>query len=150
MQKKKVLFLCVHNSARSQMAEAWLRRYAGERFEVYSAGLEPREIHPYTLRVMEEAGVEMRGHYAKGVDDLPAGLRFDYVITVCSQAEARCPFFPGPARRLSWPFEDPSAYEGGEEEKLARFREVRDQIARRIREWLEGEEPDGGPGLYLR
>lgn len=132
----RVLFLCTHNSARSQMAEAFLRHYGGDRFEAYSAGLEPREIHPYTLQAMREAGVDMRGHRAKSVEEYLGKVQFDYIITVCSQAEEMCPFFPGAAVRLSWPFEDPAAFEGEEQEKLDRFREVRDRIAARVREWL--------------
>ncbi|MGC8874232.1 MAG: arsenate reductase ArsC [Chloroflexia bacterium] len=134
--KVRVLFLCTHNSARSQMAEALLRHLAGDRFEAYSAGLEPREIHPYTLRVMEEIGVDMRGQRAKPVDEYLGKVHFGYIITVCSRAEEMCPIFPGTAVRLSWPFEDPAAFEGTEEEKLQRFREVWDQIAARIREWI--------------
>jgi arsenate reductase len=118
------------------MAEAFLRHFAGDRFEAFSAGLEPREIHPYTRRVMEEVGIDLRGQRAKGVDEYLGKLHFGYIITVCSRAEEQCPIFPGTAVRLAWPFDDPAAFEGSEEERLERFREVRDQIAARIRAWI--------------
>nr|MBC7243775.1 arsenate reductase ArsC [Chloroflexota bacterium] len=134
--KPKVLFLCTHNSARSQIAEAFLKKYAGDRFEVYSAGLEPTAIHPYAKQVMEEIGISMDGHYAKSVQQWLGQVHFSYLITVCAKAEERCPIFPGMGQRLSWPFDDPAAFEGSEEEKLNKFRQVRDQIEQRIREWL--------------
>jgi len=135
--KDRVLFLCTGNSARSQMAEAFLRHYAGDRFEAYSAGLEPKEIHPFTLKVMEEAGVSLAGQYSKDVREYMGRLHFGYLITVCANAEERCPTaFPGVGQRMHWAFDDPAAVEGADEVKLAKFREVRDQIDRRIREWL--------------
>ena len=135
--KPKVLFLCTHNSARSQMAEAFLRRYAGDRFEVYSAGLEPTEIHPYTKRVMEEIGFDMTEHRAKGLQQWLGKVHFAYLITVCSRADQMCPIFPGMGERLSWPFEDPAAFEGTEEERLRKFRQVRDGIEQRVQHWLK-------------
>jgi arsenate reductase len=137
MDKNRVLFLCTGNSARSQMAEAFLRKYGGEHFEVYSAGLEPKGIHPFTVRVMEEIGMPLSGQSSKDVREYMGKLHFGYLITVCANAEERCPTtFPGVSQRMHWPFDDPAAVEGTEEEKLAKFRQVRDQIDRRIREWL--------------
>jgi arsenate reductase len=138
MNKTRVLFLCTGNSARSQMAEAFLRRYGGERFEVHSAGLEPAlGIHPLALKVMQEIGFDMQGHYAKDISDYLGRVHFGYLITVCDRAEQNCPIFPGVGRRLHWGFEDPAAFEGSEEQKLAKFREVRDQIEARIKTWLQ-------------
>jgi arsenate reductase len=136
--KQRVLFLCTGNSARSQMAEAFLRHYAGDRFEVHSAGLEPKEINPFTVRVMEENGYSMAAHFAKGVDVYLGKMLFKYLITVCDRAEKNCPtVWPGINYRLHWSFEDPDAFEGSEEEKLARFREIRDQIEAKVRAWSE-------------
>jgi len=138
MSKTRVLFLCTGNSARSQMAEAFLRRYGGDRFEVYSAGLEPeRGIHPLTLKVMQEIGFDMKGHYAKDIREYLGKVHFGYLITVCDRAEQSCPIFPGMGVRLHWPFEDPAAFQGSEEEKLAKFREIRDQIEARVKAWLK-------------
>jgi arsenate reductase (thioredoxin) len=136
MGKIKVLFLCTGNSARSQMAEAFLRRYAGDQFDAYSAGLEPRGINPYTIRVMEEIGYDLKDQSSKAVAPFLFRQHFGYVITVCARAEANCPIFPGVPVRLSWPFEDPAALEGSEKEKLAKFREIRDQIDERVQTWL--------------
>ncbi len=136
--KTRVLFLCTGNSARSQMAEAFLRHYAGDRFEAYSAGLEPKGIHPLTVRVMEEIGVPLTGQYSKDVREYIGKLHFGYLITVCANAEERCPTaFPGVSQRLHWALDDPAAVKGSVEDQLAKFREIRDQIDRRIREWLE-------------
>ncbi len=137
MDKTNVLFLCTGNSARSQMAEAWLRHFAGQRFEAFSAGLEPKGLHPYTLRVMQEVGLDLRGQWSKGVAEYMGRKHFGYLITVCSQADANCPTtFPGVGQRLHWDFEDPAAFVGSEEETLAKFRQVRDAIADRLRGWL--------------
>ncbi|MBN1268891.1 MAG: arsenate reductase ArsC [Kiritimatiellae bacterium] len=139
MPGPNVLFLCTGNSARSQMAEALLRRAAGDRFNVYSAGLEPKPIHPLTLRVMEEIGADMSAHRSKSVNEYLGRNIFHHVIIVCDNAQKHCPsIFPGMRERLFWPFEDPVAFEGTEEEKLAKFREVRDQIQARIETWLKG------------
>jgi len=137
MEKIKVLFLCTGNSARSQMAEALLRHYAGNTFEVYSAGLEPKEIHPLTVKVLQEVGLETSALYAKPLSDFMGKVHFSYLITVCDRADKNCPIFPGMGTRLAWPFEDPALFEGSEEEKLEKFREVRDLIAARVRSWLE-------------
>jgi arsenate reductase len=137
MDKIRVLFLCTGNSARSQMAEAFLRRLAGDRFEVYSAGLEPNQgINPYTIRVMEEIGYDMSGHRAKGLREFLGRVHFGYMVTVCDRAEQNCPIFPGMGKRLHWGLEDPAAFEGSDEAKMAKFREVRDQIQARIAEWV--------------
>ena len=137
MKKLRVLFLCTGNSARSQMAEAFLRKQAGDRFAVYSAGLEPQEINPYTLRVMQESGVDMSGQRAKSLNEYIDKLHFGYLITVCSNAEEKCPSFPGMGMRLHWPFEDPAAFEGTDEARLEKFRQVRDQIEAKVSAWLE-------------
>jgi arsenate reductase len=136
MSKARVLFLCTGNSARSQMAEALLRKYAGDRFEVHSAGLEPKDINPYTTRVLGEIGLDISGHSSKDVMKYLGRVHFGYVITVCSNAEENCPIFPFVIERLHWPFEDPAHFEGTDEETLAKFREVRDQIDARVRAWL--------------
>ena len=136
MNKAKVLFLCTGNSARSQMGEALLRKYAGDRFEVHSAGLEPKGLNPYTARVLEEIGVDPSRHRSKSLREYLGRVNFGYLITVCSDAEKNCPIFPGVSVRLHWPFEDPAKAEGSDEEKLAKFREVRDQIDARIQVWL--------------
>jgi arsenate reductase len=133
----RVLFLCTGNSARSQMAEAFLRLYGGARFEAHSAGLEPRGINPYTRRVLAEVGVDMSGQTSKDLTVYLGRTHFGYLITVCSNAEARCPIFPGVATRLHWPFDDPAAVEGTDEDKLAAFRRVRDAIEARILAWLD-------------
>jgi len=133
-----VLFLCTGNSARSQMAEAFLRHYGGDRFKAYSAGLKPSEVNPYTIRVMEERGFDMTGHHAKSVREFLGWSNFAYIITVCAKAEENCPStFPGKPHKLAWAFDDPAATQGTEEEKLQKFREVRDQIEARIKGWLE-------------
>ena len=137
MSKTKVLFLCMGNSARSQMAEAFLRKYGGDEFEAYSAGLEPKGINPYTKRVMEEAGISLSSYSSKHVREYMGKVHFGYLITLCDEAEKNCPTtFPGIFQRLHWPFEDPSAFLGSDDEKLAKFREVRDKIDQRIKTWL--------------
>lgn len=138
MEKQKVLFLCTGNTARSQMAEGFLRKYAGEVYEVFSAGLEPSAINPLTVQVMEEVGVDMSEHYGKGLKQYLGQVHFSYMITVCSRAEEKCPIFPGMGTRLHWPFDDPAAVQGSQEEKLAKFCQVRDQIEAKVLEWLRG------------
>jgi len=135
MNKPRVLFLCTGNSCRSQMAEAFLRKYAGDQFEVYSAGLEPKPIHPLTIKVMEENGFDMSSQYSKPLTLYLGKLHFGYLITVCSKAEDKCPIFPGMGTRIHWPFDDPAEFEGSEQEKLQKFREVRDQIDQKVHEW---------------
>jgi arsenate reductase len=137
-EKPVVLFLCTGNTARSQMAEAFLKSYAGDRFEVYSAGYEPKEINPYTFNVMGEAGFDLGGQYAKGARDFLGKMDIRFLIIVCAKTEGTCPkVFPGVVTRLFWPFEDPAAVSGTEAEKLTKFREIRDQINNRIKVWLK-------------
>lgn len=135
MTRQRVLVLCTHNSARSQMAEGLLRALASDRFDVASAGTEATRVHPLAIRAMDELGIDLRGHSSKTVDRLLAEP-WDYVITVCDSANERCPLFPGRTTRLHWSFEDPSAATGSEDERLAVFRRVRDAIAARLREWV--------------
>jgi len=133
--RRRVLFLCTHNSARSQMAEGFLRARAGGRFDVASAGTEATRVHPLAIRVMDEAGIDLRGHTSKIVDRfLPEP--WDYVITVCDSANERCPVFPGRTTRLHWSFDDPSQATGSDAERLQTFRRVRDEIAQAITGWL--------------
>lgn len=141
-KKPRVLFLCVENRARSQMAEAFLRAYAGDQFEVYSAGFESSSIHPMVHEVMGEVGIELEGQRSKGVAEYFNKMYFGILITVCAKAEERCPTFPGLGERHYWPVEDPVAVEGGEEEKRDAFRRARDEIKERIIEWL-GNRSDG-------
>ena len=138
MGKPKILFLCTTNSARSQMAEVFLRKYGGEKFEAYSAGFEPKAIHPFTKRVMEEVGILLTGQDSKSFREYMGKVHFAYLITVGAEAEKNCPTtFPGIGQRLHWSFEDPAAFQGSEEEKIAKFRQVRDKIEQRIVEWLK-------------
>jgi arsenate reductase len=136
--KKRVLILCTGNSCRSQIAEALWRHEAGDRYEVFSAGTEPRAIHPLTARVLQEFGISLAGQRSKHVDEF-AGQRFDLVVTVCGHAAATCPVFSGAARTQHWPFDDPAAAAGSDAELLTVFRWVRDQIHRRIREHLASD-----------
>ena len=135
--RKRVLILCTGNSARSQMAEGLLRHMGGGRFEVESAGVEPSSVRPQAVEAMREVGVDISGHRSKSVEEF-AGREFDYVITVCDNANERCPVFPGNTRRLHWSFEDPAAAEGDEAERLAVFRRVRDEIRERLRGLIAG------------
>ena len=135
VNKERVLFLCTHNSARSQMAQGFLRSLAGDRFEAQSAGTEETTVNPFAIRVMAERGIDISKHRSKvyeGLMDKP----WDYLITVCDDANERCPFIPGVEKRLHWSFEDPSRATGSEAERLAVFRRVRDQIEARLTEWL--------------
>ena len=132
--KPKVLFLCTGNSARSQMAEGLLRHIAGDRFEVFSAGIEPSHVRPQAREAMREIGIDISGHRSKSVEEF-AGQEFDYVITVCDNARKRCPFFPGKTERIHWSFDDPAAVVGDREAQLAVFRRVRDEIKSRLREF---------------
>jgi arsenate reductase len=137
MNKIKVLFLCTHNSARSQMAEAFLRTYAGDRYDAYSAGLNPKEIDPLTKKVMSEIGIDISQQYSKALKDYMGKIHFGYLITVCRDADEHCPAtFPGMGQRLNWDLEDPSQFVGTEEEKLNKFRETRDLAKQKVREWV--------------
>jgi arsenate reductase (thioredoxin) len=130
-ERAKVLFLCTHNSARSQMSEGLLRHLAGDRFEAHSAGTEATHIRPLAIRAMDEIGVDISGQESKTLERY-LGKPFDYVITVCDDANEACPFFPGAKIRLHWSLPDPSAAKGTEEERLAVFRSVRDALRDRV------------------
>lgn len=135
--KPLVLFLCTGNSARSQMAEALLRARAGDRFEVASAGLEPKGVHPLTLRVLAESGINTRGLRSKNSSEFLGKVKVRYAVIVCERANQSCPrIYPFATETLYWPFEDPAAAEGAEVQRLAKFREARDLIAARLDEWL--------------
>lgn len=125
--KKRVLILCTGNSARSQMAEGLLRHDAGGRFDVESAGAKPRQVRPEAIAVMREIGIDISGHRSKHVDEF-VGQDFDYVLTVCDNANESCPVFPGKTHRLHRNFDDPAAVEGTEDARLAVFRRVRNEI----------------------
>jgi arsenate reductase len=140
-EKARVLFLCTHNSARSQMAEGLLRHLAGHRFEAYSAGTEATHVRPLAIRAMDEIGVDISGQESKTLERY-LGEPFDHVITVCDDANEACPFFPGAKSRLHWSLLDPSAAEGTEEERLAVFRSVRDALRDRV----QAELVDGSGG----
>ncbi len=130
--KKKVLFICTHNSARSQMAEGFLRHFYGDFYEVFSAGTEPGRVHPFAVKVMKEAAVDISTHFSKSVD-LFLGEEIDLVVTVCDHAREVCPYFPGARSYMHYSFPDPSNVEGSEELKLEVFRKVRDMIS----EWIK-------------
>jgi arsenate reductase len=136
--KIRVLFLCVHNSARSQMAEAFLKKYGGKRFSVHSAGLEPGRLNPIVVEAMSEEDIDISRNRVKGVKEfLDRGVAFDYVVTVCDESNAeRCPVFPGDVERLHWGFDDPSGFTGSHLEKLDKTRAVRDKIEDKILDWL--------------
>lgn len=137
--KHRVLFLCIHNSARSQMAAAFLTELAGDRFEVESAGLEPGKLNPLAVAAMRDAGIDISGNRTQSVFDLYAGgRRFDTVISVCDAASAeRCPIFPGSHARLNWAFADPSAFTGSDDERLRQTIDVRDAIRGKVRDWIQ-------------
>jgi arsenate reductase (thioredoxin) len=143
-EKYRVLFVCVHNTARSQMAEAFLNRLAGDLFEAESAGFEPGPLNPFAVEVMKEVGIDISANQAKSVFSLyKEGRLYDYVITVCDESSAeRCPMFPGRVTRLQWPFENPASLTGSHEEKLAKTRKIRDQIKGKVEE-LIGERSRG-------
>jgi arsenate reductase len=137
--KMKVLFICVHNSARSQMAEAWLNLLCPDHFEACSAGLQPGVLNPLAVEAMREVGVDISGKKTQAVFDVfKSGQFFPYVITVCDEASAeRCPIFPSVTKRLHWSFPDPSALPGTHEERLEGTREIRDQIRARVEMWCD-------------
>jgi arsenate reductase len=134
LAKKRILILCTGNSARSQMAEGLLRHDAGDRFEVFSAGTKPSHVRPEAVTAMRELGIDISGHRSKGVDEF-TGQHFDYVLTVCDNAKESCPIFPGKAVTIHHNFEDPATLQGSEEERLALFRRVRDEIREYLREF---------------
>jgi len=140
MSKPAVLFLCTNNAVRSQMAEAILKKKASDRFEAYSAGMEPTEIHPMTIRVMSEVGIDLSGQRSKNLRQYLGKLTVHVAIFVCPKAEKLCPImWLGALNRLEWPFEDPAAQVGNEEEQIAKFRSVRDQIDQKITTWINDE-----------
>ena len=138
MEKIKVLFVCIHNSARSQMAEAFLQDIGGDGFEVKSAGLEPGTLNPYVVKVMSELGYDISNNRTKSVKDfLEKSEHFNYVITVCDESSAEsCPIFPGNVKREHWSFPDPSSFKGDEDKILEETRKVRDKIKNRVALWL--------------
>lgn len=131
-EKKKVLFICTHNSARSHMAEGLVNALHGDRYEAWSAGTDPSQLNPYAIRVMAEVGIDISGHHSKGVEQF-LDQEFEYVVTVCDHANETCPLFSGGKERLHQGFEDPAPFNGSEEEKIAVFRRVRDEI----RDWID-------------
>jgi len=137
--KKKVLFICVHNSARSQMAAAWLNDICGDYFEAESAGLEPGELNPLAVQVMNEVGIDISNNETQAVFDVfKRGQIFAYVITVCDETSAeKCPIFPGVTNRVHWSFPDPSALVGTQQERLQGTRKIRDDIRARIEMWCD-------------
>jgi arsenate reductase len=139
MDKVRVLFVCVHNSARSQMAEALLNHFAGERFHAESAGLEPGTLNPLAVEAMKKMNIDISGKQTRDVFELyKQGERFSYVITVCDESSGkRCPLFPGITKRIHWSFDDPASFTGPFDERLARTIQVRDQIKKRIQDWLK-------------
>ena len=143
MTKRRVLFLCTHNSARSQMAEGFLRELAGDRFEVYSAGTEATQVRPLAIRAMEELGIDISQEESKALDRY-WGQPFDLLITVCDDANEACPVFPGAKERLHWGFPDPAQATGTEDEQLTVYRQVRDAIRERIERELIASRPGGG------
>ncbi|MBF0571140.1 MAG: arsenate reductase ArsC [Candidatus Omnitrophica bacterium] len=138
MAKEKVLFVCIHNSARSQMAEELLRKLAGDRFESESAGIEPGKLNPVVIEVLKEIGIDVSHKQTRSVlDCVKSGKLYNYVITVCDETSAeRCPIFPGIAKRFHWSFTDPSKFEGAWEDKVIKTRAIREEIKKRIESWL--------------
>lgn len=132
---QRVLILCTGNSARSQMAEGILRAIAADRFEVFSAGTHPSIVNPLAIAVLRERDIDISHHRSKSLMEY-INQPFDYVITVCDQAAEACPAFPGPAERIHWSFPDPAAVAGTEEERVASFRQVRDDIEKHLRDWV--------------
>ncbi|MBE0504413.1 MAG: arsenate reductase ArsC [Desulfuromonadales bacterium] len=136
--KKRALFLCTHNSCRSQMAEGLINHFLGDRYQAFSAGTEATRVNPRAIKVIQELGIAMSGHRSKTLDEFDQE-RFDYVITLCGDAHERCPLFFGGVERLHMGFHDPSTASGGEEEILAEFRKVRDEIKETLVEYLGGK-----------
>jgi arsenate reductase (thioredoxin) len=141
--KHKILFVCIHNSARSQMAEAFLKKYGGDLFTAESAGIEPGIMNPNVVTVMQETGIDLNGKTTQGVFDLlRKGMRYDAVVTVCDkEAAERCPVFPGNVKRIQWSFKDPSAFKGNPDEVLQQTREVRDEIEAEVKDFVREASP---------
>ena len=135
MTKRRVLFVCIHNSARSQMAEGMLRAWAGDRFEVASGGTEARGVRPEAIAVMDELGIDISGHASKTIEQF-MGQAWDFLIPVCEEACEACPYVPGARTVLRWSFDDPAAATGSEEVRLAEFRRVRDELATQVHAFI--------------
>jgi arsenate reductase (thioredoxin) len=136
--KARVLFVCIHNSARSQMAEAFLNQIAGEKFEAESAGIESAELNPLAVEVMKEIGIDISKNQVKEVFDFyKQGRLYNYVVTVCEEAAEKCPIFPGFARIINWSFKNPETFTGSYQERLVKTREVRDQIKNKVENFIE-------------
>lgn len=140
--KKRILILCTGNSARSQMAEGLLRHDAGDRFEVFSAGTKPSQVRSEAIEAMRELGIDISGHHSKSVDEF-SGQQFDYVLTVCDNAKESCPIFPGKTVTIHHNFEDPAAFQGSAEERLALFRRTRDEIRQYLRDFHPNRTNEG-------
>ncbi len=136
MIKPKVLFVCTQNSCRSQMAEGLLRHDARDLFEVFSAGTKPSQVRPEAIAMMRELGIDISGHRSKSVEEF-TGQHFDYVITVCDNAQESCPVFPALTTRIHWSIEDPAAVEGSEAQRFEAFRRIRDELRRRVRDFIQ-------------
>ncbi len=139
--RKKILFVCIHNSARSQMAEAYIEKFANDRFESYSAGIEPGKLNPVVVEALKLDGIDISGNTTNSVDEYIDGhIQFDYSVTVCDETSAeKCPYFPGQGKRLHWGFADPSSLAGDVDDKLKMTIEIRNQIKIRIKQFLEEE-----------
>ncbi len=138
MVKKRVLFLCTGNSCRSQMAEGFLRHMAGDKFEVFSAGVKPTQVNPLAVKVMAEVGIDISKHRSKSAMEF-IRQKFDYVITVCDKAKQTCPVFPGGGQKLHWGFDDPASFQGTWEEKIEKTQQVRDKIKQKIEDFLNAK-----------
>ena len=137
--KKRVLFICTENACRSQMAEGFLRQWADDRFEVFSAGTDPAAgIHPDAIAAMKEAGIDISAQQPKAIAPF-LGQHFNYVVAVCDPASQRCPIFPGVVKRLEWPVPDPAQAQGSYDERMTVFRQIRDDIANRVRQFVEDD-----------
>jgi arsenate reductase len=147
-QPMRVLFLCTHNSSRSQIAEGLLRARGGAAYEVFSAGTEPRVVHPLAIKVMQEIGIDIRDHRAKSLEEFRDQPPMDLVVTVCDGAAEACPYFPNARWQVHWGFPDPSRVEGSKEERLAAFRHIRNLIAARIRQFLDFQPATSLEKLY--
>lgn len=147
-QPLRVLFLCTHNSSRSQMAEGLLRARGDAAYDVFSAGTQPRVVHPLAIKAMREIGIDISGHRAKSLEEFREQPPMDLVITVCDEAAEACPYFPNARRQVHWGFADPSRVEGSEEERLGAFRHIRDVIATKIDQFLERQPSVSYEQLY--
>lgn len=140
-KRERVLFLCMANSCRSQMAEAFLKKYCNEKYEVYSCGVDIKPLDPFAIKVMKEINIDISSQRSKDVTKFLGRMHFDHIIVVCDKAFESCPrIWPGGGERLYWPFSDPATYSGSENERIEKYREVRDQIRQKIIDWLEPKE----------